>query len=133
MSTRYALIVNERNRWKYGELLEEVFRLYRHYDGYPEGMGQDLKTICARYQKDSERKSWSQYLLEKLSALCNYEMEPPSAVHGDLEFLYRIDVDACEMTVSCYVIGWDEEYAEAMHRDPVFQETFGDNERPVFR
>lgn len=39
MSTRCALIVNERNRWEYGEPLEEVFRLYRHCDGYPEGMG----------------------------------------------------------------------------------------------
>ena len=128
MSTRCALIVNERNRWEYGEPLEEVFRLYRHCDGYPEGMGQDLKTICASYQKDSERKSWSQYLLEKLSALCKYEMEPPSAVHGDLEFLYCINVDGRKMTVSCYTIGWDEEYEEAMCRYPVFRETFGGSE-----
>lgn len=128
MSTRCALIVNEKNRWEYGEPLEEVFRLYRHCDGYPEGMGQDLKTICARYQRDSERKSWSQYLLEKLSALCTYEMEPPSAVHGDLEFLYCINVDGRKMTVSCYTIGWDEEYEEAMCRYPVFRETFGGSE-----
>ena len=128
MSTRCALIVNERNRLEYGEPLEEVFRLYRHCDGYPEGMGQDLKSICASYQKDSERKSWSQYLLEKLSALSTYEMEPPSAVHGDLEFLYCINVDGRKMTVSCYTIGWDEEYEEAMCRYPVFRETFGGSE-----
>lgn len=133
MSTRCALIVNERSKWKKDRPLEEVFRLYRHCDGYPEGMGQDLKSICARYQKENERKSWSQYLLEKLSALCTYEMEPAGAHHGDLEFLYRIDVDGSEMTLSCYAIGWDEFYDEAMRRDPVFQETFGSNESAVLR
>lgn len=127
MSTRCALIVTERNVWRDERPVEEVFRLYRHCDGYPEGMGEELKEICRSYFEAKSRLSWSQWLVSQLACLCSFEIEPTSAVHGDLNYLYRVDVDACQMTVSCWRIGWDENYDDAFARESLFSETFGAN------
>lgn len=124
MSTRRALVVTERSVWRDERPVEEVFRLYRHYDGYPDGMGEDLKGICRLYFEVRPRESWSQWLVSELARLCSFEIEPKSAVHGDIEYLYRIDVDV-SMTVSCWEIGWDEGYEKAFGREPLFPETFG--------
>lgn len=125
MSTRCALIVTERNLWRDERPVEEVFRIYRHCDGYPDGMGEDLKDICRSYFEVRPRESWSQWLVSELARRCSFEIEPKSAVHGDLEYLYRIDVDGGKMTVGCWHIGWDEDYEMVFEREPLFSETFG--------
>lgn len=124
MSTRCALIVTERNLWRDERPVEEVFRIYRHCDGYPDGMGEDLKDICRSYFEVRPRESWSQWLVSELARRCSFEIEPKSAVHGDLEYLYRIDVDG-SITVGCWAIGWDEGYEKSFEREPLFSETFG--------
>jgi len=125
MSTRCALVVRESNVWEPGRPYEEVLRLYRHCDGYPEGMGNDLKRICKSYFDESRRTSWSQWLVSELAKICSYEIEPKSTVHGDLEYLYRIDVEERKITVGCWHTGWDERYEKAFSRESLFSETFG--------
>jgi hypothetical protein len=125
MSTRCALIVTERNLWRDERPVEEVFRLYRHCDGYPEGMGRGLREICEGIVSGNAPVGWSQQLVSGLASRCSFEIEPKSAVHGDLEYLYRIDVDGGKITVGCWSIGWDEDYERVFEREPLFSETFG--------
>lgn len=73
MSTRCALIVTERNLWRDERPVEEVFRLYRHCDGHPEGMGEDLKSICRSYFEVKPRESWSQWPVSELARGCSSE------------------------------------------------------------
>lgn len=84
---------------------------YRHSDGYPECAGESLKKFCEGYKKylrnnvgqsagwliiqgrdeyaDSSHNTW------KVGAY-----EPTDSIHGDIEFLYVIDLT--DMTLRCF-------------------------------
>ena len=100
-------------------------RSRRSSDSTGTATGEDLKSICRSYFEEKPRESWSQWLVSELARMCSFEIEPKSAVHGDLEYLYRIDVDGGKMTVGCWHIGWDEDYEKVFEREPLFSETFG--------
>ena len=48
-------------------------QFYRHWDGYPEGLGIEIAESFTNYQK-----------------LTHWEVEPLDIVHGDIEFLYYV-------------------------------------------
>jgi len=140
MSTRSATII--RQTTYYGEQAdtEELMRFYRHCDGYPEGHGIQMAEAvknadCLEGVRGSE---WlSNFLLWFLihsPYTPHIEFEPFGCQHGDLEYLYIVEgiVDRrwgkpnggrLPITISVYSIGWDEDYADAEKREPLFSGT----------
>ncbi len=137
MSTRSATII--RQKTMYGEeeaYAEEIMRFYRHCDGYPEGHGIDLaESVELAGVTNRQSEAWVQSLLSALFwHEVTVEFEAFGSQHGDLEYLYVVEgtvnrmwsatkSDELPITISVYGIGWDEDYADAMKRDPIFSGT----------
>ena len=94
MSTRATIKITEK---------KDTIRIYHHHDGYPEGVGHDLKKYLGNI-----RYGWDAFHIAndliKLEDDDEYELTP--CIHGDEEYLYLIDCDKKELT--CYAMGWDE-------------------------
>lgn len=60
--------------------------IYRHCDGYPEGMGND---ICKALQKTSDAGKFAAMLLSAWTFDC--ELEQIGAEHDDAEYVYTVD------------------------------------------
>lgn len=69
---------------------EPVATIYRHYDGYPSGMGRDLIEMC-------HKTTIAQELVVKILTAWNFEvqLEEISAKHGDAEYEYYVDFPCC--------------------------------------
>ena len=127
MSTRCATIVTQRNYRDREEYeLEELFRFYRHCDGYPEGHGLDMaKAFVRAEEKGTENKdrwfaqglnnrNWVQKCFAELFADdCDIEVEPRGAQHWDLSYLYVVEgaydgyggkhnIDSMPVTITMY-------------------------------
>ena len=103
MSTRAHILIKDR---------EEQFKLYHHWDGYPEGVGKDLKRFLSMYYKDCR---WDAEIIannlvkgELKDSANNSDnaYEITSCIHGDEEYVYVIDCKS--KTIKCYKHGWDE-------------------------
>lgn len=73
MSTRANVIVKKGDRSLY---------FYRHCDGYPEELGEDLIDCLVSDPVDT---------LFNIIENCNLELT--DSIHGDIEYLYIIDLD----------------------------------------
>lgn len=98
MSTRAIILIKSKKQ-------KEEVRIYHRYDGYPEGVGHDLK----EYLKGVKR--WYVYDIanELIKGKCgnkNGGYELTLCQHGDENYAYLIDCDAKE--IICYKVGWDE-------------------------
>ena len=95
MSTRATIIVKNSN---------EKYHLYHHCDGYPEGIGKDLKnylkTVSHWYPDDITN------VLIKGGLNNDDGYEITSGQHGDEEYGYLIDCD--KKRIKCYRLAWDE-------------------------
>lgn len=99
MSTRANIIYNsvetpvspQENRPFYDE---NTKFFYQHTDGYPSGLGEDLKDIV-NYQIESSPKST---LLTRLELY----YEEVNSVHGDINYLYAITETPREIIIQCY-------------------------------
>ena len=139
MSTRTNIVVRD----KYSSLW-----FYRHSDGYPEGAMPVLQTFISWLRRDlirnnvSQSAGWliilgaiecnaipttgqerkSDYKLPKsLEAPKDFKcgsIEPTHHVHGDIEYLYVIDLNA--KTISCYE-NWDDDGCPV--GEPLFVDT----------
>lgn len=109
MSTRCNIrIINK--EWN------ESFMLYHHYDGYPSGVGMDLK----HYLKTKEHLPyWSAMdfaneLIKGVKSEMYEEVdnryEITSSMHGDIEYLYVIDCDKRDF--KCYAVPWGKSEEE---------------------
>jgi hypothetical protein len=103
MSTRCNIIVRER----YGSR----FILYRHHDGYPEGVGVQLRK--ALELKDGEsfsRGTFGHYLVNDLikdqRGLNDREYEITDCLHSDIDYLYVVNYRT--KTLRCYVVNWSD-------------------------
>lgn len=69
---------------------EPVATIYRHYDGYPSGMGRDLIEMC-------HKTTIAQELVVKILTAWNFEaqLEEINANHGDTEYEYYVDFPCC--------------------------------------
>ena len=85
--------------------------LYRHCDGYPEGVGSELK----EYLEKRCRYGWyaeniARGLVTMKDEYGSFPYEPAIGKHGDVEYVYVIDCDNQKLT--CYSAGWDETFEE---------------------
>ena len=111
MSTRATILIKSKKE-------NEEVRIYHNCDGYPDGIGSDMK----RYLKSIG--FWDVYEIanDLIKGKCGmvgthpddgYELTYPddgyeltSCQHGDEEYAYLIDCDS--KTLTCYEVGWDE-------------------------
>ena len=77
--------------------------LYHHHDGYPEGVGYDLKR---RFKPQTTFKSgWDiDCIVNELIKDQDDEYEFTAFKHGDIEYLYVINCN--EQTIKCYECQW---------------------------
>lgn len=105
---------------------DEQIMLYHHHDGYPEGVGRDLKKFLSEKFKNwwdaceianglvkggvrHERKS---LLSGKVEISTDDEYEITTCLHGDENFIYIIDCDKKEL--KCYTHKWDAPFADSV-------------------
>ena len=140
MSTRCATIVYQNSVYANGTTkTDELFRFYRHWDGYPSGHGLDIAaamlTAEHHYKGELNNRNWCQKVFSILFT-CNADMEvePAGVEHGDLDYLYVIvggyaayggkeKVDKLPAVMAVYRMEWDQPYAEAMKGEPLFRGT----------
>ena len=96
MSTRATILIKSKKQ-------NEEVRVYHHSDGYPDGVGSEIKA----YLKNIDR--WYVYdiandLIKGKECDDYYELTP--CQHGDEDYAYLIDCD--NKTLTCYVVGHDE-------------------------
>ena len=161
MSTRSFTIVAERVYTSKDEYeVKELFRFYRHWDGYPEGHGLDMAMAVAAvdarvaafkeydgdlndmeawraWRRESMRlpnnRNWVQMFCGELFNMdLDVEVEPQDAPeHGDVEFLYTVmgrrdawggkrRIDRMPVTISIHKVGWEDDYAAALAKEPLF-------------
>jgi hypothetical protein len=107
MSTRATILIKSKRR-------NEEVRIYHHCDGYPDGIGIDLKAYIKTISS-LKLPHWDVYHIanDLIKGQCGmvgnrrdngYELTP--CQHGDEEYAYLIDCDA--KTLTCYAVGWDE-------------------------
>ena len=84
MSTSCVLLVHDENK-------NELVRVYRHYDGYPSAMGQDIADILKIIADDDKlKKNWVLSLLSMLNNRCDFEVENHHLEHPDIDYIYRV-------------------------------------------
>lgn len=97
MSTRATILIRQESR-------NAHFRIYHHTDGYPDGIGADIKRVL------DKTNSWCACCIanDMLKGLNGFDehYELTFCQHGDEEYAYLIDCDNKQLT--CYKIGWDE-------------------------
>ena len=109
MSTRCNIIVTGRHNGR-------VY-LYHHHDGYPEGVGADLKKASEKW---FNRNWFSAYsvandLIKNKAGLNDDEYELSSVIAGDIDYLYVINCKA--RTVRCFeVTEWDMALSDIIKR-----------------
>lgn len=98
MSTRATILIKEKDQ-------KDIW-IYHHHDGYPSGIGSDLKN----YLK-TQKYGWIAYeiandLIKDRADLKDDGYELTEAQHGDEAYAYLIDCD--EQTIKCYSIKWNQ-------------------------
>lgn len=140
MSTRASIIIRDCN--------QTIF-LYRHSDGYPGATGESLKTFVKGYQDGSMRTDaqqsagWlilqghleyneSASLALKPNPKDSYggwkvgAYEPSDSLHGDVEYIYVIDLEAKTLTCRTPKSGfWDKPTIANTKPLRGFSEAFG--------
>lgn len=97
MSTRCCVKVVQ----KFGDITKECM-LYHHHDGYPEGVGKDLKN---RFETTESKYSWDiDTIVNDLIKDNQDEYEYTAYDHSDIEYLYTIDCN--KKTIKCNECQW---------------------------
>lgn len=99
MSTRCNIIITD-------DATEKRVQMYHHHDGYPEGVGADLKGFLSRWPGEKPTADAIAAGLNAYSAEYEYD-GPDTALHGDIEYLYIVDMDEYEFHLRCYSVTWD--------------------------
>ena len=90
---------------------DELIRVYHHSDGYPEGVGVDLKNYLDGLKNWIPDRIANHLVKNGLPNLYNSNVidksyEVTISQHGDEEYGYLIDCDNKQL--KCYALGWDE-------------------------
>ena len=96
MSTRCNVIINN------GEKSADPTIFYHHCDGYPDGVGNELKNILKQYTSDNNTYSISEIISEIMNKSDEYELE--NRIAGDIEYLYDIIVYKGNIFYTCYKV-----------------------------
>lgn len=81
MSTRCNIIIK-------GMGSQDII-LYHHHDGYPQGVGYDLKTRLDKIQGRWYKSDIANFLVKD----ADDEYEITTCIHTDIDYLYTIDCD----------------------------------------
>lgn len=107
MSTRATIILKRGG--------ETVAQLYHHFDGYELGVWKTLHTVFNKY--DETKRIWYKELIPLLNKLEilqeGWELEPKEWNHGDIEYLYFVDLETSKIT---YFKGNKDERNENAHK-----------------
>ena len=150
MGTRCETIVRQKTYSSPTEYkVEDLFRFYRHWDGYPKGHGLDIANACINaetaymptpdeysYYNCLTNRNWCQKLLVFLfNNGTDMEVEPLDAYeHGDLDYLYVIEgeyaayggknaINHLPVTITVWR-AWDSDsYKSIMEDEPLFSGT----------
>jgi len=99
---------------------DNVLYLYHHRNGYPEGVGEELKEMLGSLRN----VTWTaEYVHRSISNTDDSYRDAPEGQHGDEEYAYLIDCGT--RTLKCYKVGWDEDYPWKEH-NVLFKEKFPD-------
>lgn len=136
MSTRCMAIVRSKESYWNGETdTVEIARIYRHCDGYPEGMGIDIAEACKQadewYMRNN--RNWAQPFLHALLGMdADMELCGPNEWHSDIEYLYvvtaerdlsggKVGTDSYGIEIAVYEGSWDAgSCEELMDGQPMF-------------
>jgi hypothetical protein len=96
MSTRCNIIIKEKN--------EEPLIIYHHFDGYPEGVGAELKNIVADKIESicGCTGNIKKYILSRILYDYSSQYEETDNIHGDIEYLYVLDIKDDGVLYKCY-------------------------------
>lgn len=150
MGTRCETIVRQRSYTSETEYrVEDLFRFYRHWDGYPDGHGLDIAKACLEaekaympkpheysYHNCLTNRNWCQRLLVFLfKSETDMEVEPLDGYeHGDLDYLYVIEgeyadyggknaIDHLPVTITVWETWGCDGYKSVMESEPLFSGT----------
>lgn len=89
MSTRCHIVVIDNG--------EEKGYIYHHCDGYPDGVGEELKEILSKCNEYNDYET----IMEKI---LDYDdsYEEDTGIHGDEEYIYKIYVIGETATLRCF-------------------------------
>lgn len=99
MSTRATIKVIEHGTVKY--------RIYHHFDGYPEGVGEELKEFFTNDENYNADELLKNGIENGLDGDTSYVFEDTTERHGDEEYEYTIDCD--NKKILCYNLHKNEE------------------------
>lgn len=111
MSTRSHIEVRQGKNKNY---------VYHHCDGYPSGVGMELKETLEKNNFFDKDKQFS--IGETTCIICDidsqYELD--EGFHGDEEYYYVVDCD--KRTLTCYEIPWDiEDFSELLKEENIVE------------
>lgn len=83
MGTRCNVKINDK---------ENTIWIYRHWDGYPNCTGAELKTILEETKPENANR-----LAELLTTILKDDYRYTNSQHGDIEYLYEINISENEI------------------------------------
>lgn len=96
MSTRCHVIIRETEETDNAIYLCTEHYVYHHFDGYPDGVGEELKKIlesCPSYDWET--------IMEKILDYSD-EYEEDNGIHGDEEYIYEIEARNTCALLKCF-------------------------------
>ena len=118
MSTRAHIIIKKKG--------EEDTYVYHHCDGYPDGVGEDLKRFIIDEGTAEKPKSFATLLNER-----DDYFRIDDGIHGDEEYIYYIDIYPDKVIISVetgeYIETADSDWEEIWKEIPEFTETIKTN------
>lgn len=105
MSTRCNIIVKAKGN---------KITLYHHWDGYIEGVGQDLVNKLKPFFDSNNKCYWSDVVNMLVKNKEDEGYEITSRIHGDIEYLYTIDTD--KKTIKVQTVGYGINYEQKFFR-----------------
>jgi hypothetical protein len=69
--------------------------LYKHYDGYPKSLGEDLKKVMTHIDNygPNRTEDFAKYIINN----CRGDIEYTNKEHGDIDYLYVINLNSKEL------------------------------------
>ena len=95
----------------YGD--DKEWMLYHHHDGYPDGIGIDLKSIVDIIYDNP--KQGIEKLINNELGLHDLGYEETECLHGDEEFVYVIN--CYDRIIKCYKKGKNDQFGDCLMRE----------------
>ena len=117
MSTRCNIIIRKENN------PDNPIYVYHHCDGYPEGVGSELKDIISNHYTEAFINPSS---IEQLLYKYDSQYEETDNIHGDIEYLYILTVmDDGRVKYQCIDVPLMEDYIyETLKNCELIEECF---------